>query len=130
MRQGDAAFGDKGTLLLSGLVIYSNNKRQKLRPCVSTVIIKDKSYVPVSQRQKLRPCVSKTKATSLCLDRKTGIEEGRKAGIEEGIAVLIGSYTEDGAPESVIEEKLVRRYGITPEEAKEKIAAYGKQMKE
>ena len=61
---------------------------------------------------------------------KKGIEKGLEKGLEKGMEVLIASYTEDGASESVIEEKLVRKYGLTPEEAKDKIAAYGKRTKE
>ena len=45
---------------------------------------------------------------------------------ESGIRVLVESYTEDGISDDVIIDKLVRKYDMTPKQAKEKIQQYGR----
>ena len=51
-----------------------------------------------------------------------GVAKGR----ESGIRVLVESYTEDGISDDVIIDKLVRKYDLTPKQAKEKIQQYGR----
>ena len=45
---------------------------------------------------------------------------------ESGIRVLVESYTGDGISDDVIIDKLVRKYDLTPKQAKEKIQQYGR----
>ena len=59
--------------------------------------------------------------------REQGIEQGIERGIEQGIEAMIIDNLEDGKTEAVIIGKIVRRFGLTPEKAKEKYDEYAGQ---
>ena len=56
------------------------------------------------------------------------LEEGRTEGREEGIEALILDNLEDGKPEEVIINKLVKRFGLQLETAREYFEKYSKEI--
>ena len=61
--------------------------------------------------------------------KNDGIEEGRKEGvkegIEEGIKAIIQDNLEENIPKEKIAEKLMKRFSLSEDEAKEKMRMYG-----
>jgi len=56
--------------------------------------------------------------------RQDGIEIGMEAGLAKGIREMILDNLEEGIGESRICEKLCRRFGVSPEKAKEYFDKY------
>lgn len=63
-------------------------------------------------------------ATDIKVQREEAWENGVEQGIEQGIHALILDNLEDGKDEQTICVKLSKRFGLSCEEAKEKIRYY------
>ena len=56
--------------------------------------------------------------------KKEGRKEGEQIGIEKGIQVLIETLNEEGFPISTIQDRMIQKFDIPEEMAKEYIETY------
>lgn len=85
-----------------------------------------KDYIDFSQNEILWKEMDRMSGLGMSI-LEEGIEQGIERGRTEGIEALILDNLEDGKSEEVIIGKLVKRFGLNPETAKEYFEKYSKE---